>query len=104
MPVEENGVLAGVRGCFSSGRVERLSEKQLPKIPKEYREAIGPLGAIPLPEGKRSKKLTGHIIVSQFTAQYRLRIGPYRLLYDIDDQRRRVDLLKLAKRDEQTYS
>jgi mRNA interferase RelE/StbE len=42
--------------------------------------------------------------VSQFTAQYRLRISPYRLLYDIDDQRKKVILLKLAKRDEHTYN
>jgi mRNA interferase RelE/StbE len=58
----------------------------------------------PRPEGKRTKKLTGELIMSQFTAQYRLRIGPHRVLYDIDDQRKRVIPLKLAKRDEQKYS
>lgn len=42
--------------------------------------------------------------MSQFIAQYRLRIGPYRLLYDVDDQRKKVILLKLAKRDEHTYN
>ena len=42
--------------------------------------------------------------MSQFTAQYRLCVGPYRLLYDIDDQRKKVILHKLAKRDEQTYN
>jgi mRNA-degrading endonuclease RelE of RelBE toxin-antitoxin system len=41
--------------------------------------------------------------MSQFTAQYRLRIGPYRILYDVDDRLKKVILLKLAKRDEQTY-
>ena len=39
--------------------------------------------------------------MSQFTARYRLRVGPYRVLYDADDQRKKVVILKLAKRDEQ---
>ena len=39
--------------------------------------------------------------MSQFTAEYRLRAGPYRVLYDVDDQRKKVVLLKLAKRNEQ---
>jgi mRNA interferase RelE/StbE len=39
--------------------------------------------------------------VSQFTAEYRLRVGACRVLYDVDDQRKKVVLLKLAKRDEQ---
>jgi len=62
------------------------------------------LGDNPRPQEKRSKKLTGELIVSRFFAEYRLRIGPYRVLYDIDDQRKKVVLLKLVKRDEQTYN
>ena len=54
------------------------------------------LGDNPRPQGKRSKKLTGELIVSRFVAEYRLRVGPYRVLYDIDDQRKKVVLLKLA--------
>ena len=53
---------------------------------------------------QRTKKLTGKLIVSQFTAEYRLRAGPYRVLYDVEDQRKKVVLLKLAKRNEQTYN
>ena len=93
---------------FPSERVERAFQKSLTKIPAKYKDAIVTairlLAANPKPEEKRTKKLTGQLIVSQFTAQYRLRIGPYRLLYDIDDQRKKVILLKLAKRDEQTYN
>ncbi|TKB72490.1 MAG: type II toxin-antitoxin system RelE/ParE family toxin [Nitrospira sp.] len=77
------------------------------KIPADYQEAIvravKSLAVNPRPEGKRAKKLTGQLFVSQFIAQYRFRIGPYRVLYDIDDPRKRVVLLKLAKRDEQIY-
>ena len=92
---------------FPSERVERLFQRSLSKIPADYQEAIvaaiRSLAGNPRPEGKRTKKLTGQLIVSQFTAQYRLRIGPYRLLYDIDDQRKKVILLASAKRDEHTY-
>jgi mRNA interferase RelE/StbE len=98
----------GYEVVFPSERVERAFQKVLSKISAEYQEAIviavRSLAANPRPEGKRTKKLTGQLILSQFTAQYRLRIGPYRLLYDIDEQRKKVILLKLAKRDEHTYN
>jgi len=93
---------------FPSERVERLFQKTLEKISADYRAAIvaaiRSLKTNPRPQGKRTKKLTGELIVSRFTAEYRLRVGPYRVLYDIDDQRKKVVLLKLAKRNEQTYS
>ena len=92
---------------FPSERVERLFQKTLEKIPTDYRAAIvtviRSLKSNPRPQGKRTKKLTGELIVARFTAEYRLRVGPYRLLYDIDDQHKKVVLLKLAKRNEQTY-
>jgi mRNA-degrading endonuclease RelE of RelBE toxin-antitoxin system len=93
---------------FPSKRVERLFQKSLEKIPADYQEtiiaAIRGLGDNPRPQGKRAKKLAGEIIVAQYVAEYRLRIGPYRVLYDLDDQHKKVVLLKLAKRDEQTYN
>lgn len=93
---------------FPSERVERLFQKKLKKIPDDDRTAIvaaiRSLKTNPRPQGKRTKKLTGELIVSRFTAEYRLRVGPYRVLYDVDDQRKKVVLLKLAKRNEQTYS
>jgi mRNA interferase RelE/StbE len=93
---------------FPSERVERLFQKVLDKIPADYQKtiiaAIRSLGTNPRPQGKRTKKLTGELIVSRFVAEYRLRVGPYRVLYDIDDQHKKVVLLKLAKRDEQTYN
>jgi mRNA interferase RelE/StbE len=93
---------------FPSERVERLFQKTLEKIPNDYRAAIvaavRSLKTNPRPQGKRTKKLMGELIVLQFTAEYRLRVGPYRVLYDVDDQRKKVVLLKLAKRNEQTYS
>lgn len=92
---------------FPSERAERLFEKTLEKIPADYQtaiaEAIRGLSLNPWPGGKRHKKLKGHVVVSQFLAQYRLRVGPYRILYDVDTPRKKVLLLKLVKRDEHTY-
>ena len=98
----------GYEVVFPSERVERTFQKVLSKIPTEYQDAIVTavrlLATNPRPEGKRTKKIAGQLILSQFTAQYRLRIGPYRVLYDIDEQRKKVILLKLAKRHEHTYN
>lgn len=98
----------GYEVVFPSERVERSFQNALAKIPVDYQAAVAAamrsLANNPRPEGKRAKRLTGQIIVSQFIAQYRLRVGPYRLLYDIDDQKRKVVLLKLTKRDEHTYT
>ena len=92
---------------FPSERTEHQFQKVLEKIPTNYQaaivEAIRSLSSNPRPPGKRSKKLKGHLIVYHFIAQYRLRVGPYRILYDVDDQRKKVVLLKLLKRDEHTY-
>jgi len=92
---------------FPSERVEREFEKALSKLPADYlsvvAEKVRSLSLNPRPEGKRYKKLKGEVVVAQFIAQYRLRIGPYRLLYDIDEARKKVILLKLVKRDERTY-
>jgi len=92
---------------FASDRVERLFQKALEKIPTDYQSAIVQairfLSSNPRPQGKRTKRLKGQVTVSAFTAEYRLRVGPYRILYDIDDQRKKVVLLKLVKRHEHTY-
>jgi mRNA interferase RelE/StbE len=92
---------------FPSNHVEHEFEKALRKIPTDYQtaiiQAVRDLGTNPRPSGKSHKKLKGHVVVSEFTAQYRLRVGPYRVLYDVDEKRKKVILLKLAKRDEHTY-
>ena len=97
----------GYEVVFPSERVERVFQKSLSSVPADDQQlivnAIRFLKATPRPEGKRTKKLTGQFVMSQFTAQYRPRIGPYRILSDVDDRRKKVILLKLAKRDEQTY-
>jgi mRNA interferase RelE/StbE len=92
---------------FPIERVERLFPKTLENIPADYKAAlvaaVRSLNPNPRPQSKRTKKLTGELIVSRFTAEYRLRVAPYLVLYDIDGQRKKVVLLTLAKRDDQTY-
>lgn len=87
--------------------MERAFQKTLEQIPADYHEAIieavRSLGQTPRPQGKRIQRLKGELLVSQFTAEYRLRVGHYRILYDVDDRRKKVVLLKLLKRDERTY-
>ncbi|HEX9665897.1 MAG TPA: type II toxin-antitoxin system RelE/ParE family toxin [Thermodesulfobacteriota bacterium] len=92
---------------FPTERVEKEFEKELRKLSKNYQErivaSVRSLADIPRPPGKKYKKLEDESMVFSFVAQYRLRIGKYRVLYDIDDKNRRVILLKLAKRQEHTY-
>ena len=92
---------------FPSDRLENEFEKAQGKIPEDYKtviiKSIRSLSINPRPEGKKYKKLKGRLVISNFIAQYRLRFGPYRILYDIDETRKKVILLKLLKRDEHTY-
>jgi mRNA interferase RelE/StbE len=92
---------------FPSERVEREFEKALRKLSPDYQTAIiqsiRSLASNPRPGGKNVKKLKGQIALFHFIAQYRLRVGPYRILYDIDEKRKKIILLKLLKRDEHTY-
>lgn len=55
----------------------------------------------PRPYG--NPKIKPPSIVYSYTAQYRIRIGNYRVLYDIDDKRRIVWILAIRERSERTY-
>jgi mRNA interferase RelE/StbE len=70
------------------------AEKALTKLPKADRirvvRAIVELAAVPRPRGCR--KLAGHEDV------YRIRVGVYRVIYTIDDQRIVVVVLKRGHR------
>lgn len=92
---------------FPNEAVEKKFKKELSKIPKNllrliYRE-INSLSINPKPYGKKFKFLKVPVWVYRFTSQYRLRIGQYRILYDIDDENKIVWLLTIRKRRESTY-
>lgn len=93
---------------FPTVRIEKefykiLSKVQPKKIQETIMEKVEHLGGNPRPEGKSFKALKPPIELYQFTADYRLRVGNYRVLYDINDEKKIVWILHLRKRDEQTY-
>ena len=74
------------------------AQKQLLSLPSPARhniiEAIDSLTLAARPDG--CKKLHG-------VELWRLRIGRYRIVYDIDDEARLITIVKIAKRREDTY-
>ena len=94
---------------FPNASVEDKFYKSLSKIHQglqnEITEQIDGLASDPRPFGKKPfKKLKAPIQFYQLTAQYRIRIGNYRVLYDIDDTKKIIWILALRKREEKTYS
>lgn len=94
---------------FPNRSLEKKFGKGLSKIPQvniqnQIMDAIEKLAENPRPFGTKSfRKLTPPIYFYHFTAQYRIRIGDYRVLYDIDDRQKIVWILYLRKRAEHTY-
>lgn len=76
--------------------LERRAEKDLRKLPAEAFDrvivAVRALAGDPRPSGAR--KLTGS------TIDYRIRIGAYRVLYEVDDERKSVTVLRVRHRRE----
>lgn len=68
-------------------------------------QEVQKLAENPRPFGaKPFKKLKPPIQLSQYLAQYRIRIGDFRVLYDIDNAKKTVWILALRRRSEKTYS
>ena len=72
------------------------------KIQDEIMKAVESLANHPRPHGE--PKIKPPLIVYQFTAQCRVRVGDYRVLYDVDDKKKVVWILALRKRNERTYN
>lgn len=74
--------------------IKRKSQKQLGRIQKEDREritaAVFELSENPRPVGYRKLR--------HREAEWRIRIGDYRVIYGIDDERRVVEVLDIAHR------
>jgi mRNA interferase RelE/StbE len=91
---------------FPSESIERKFQKVLESVsPKKLREdimtSVEALAGNPRPFGE--PKLKPPLFVYGLTAQYRIRIRNYRVLYDVDDKSRVVWVLDLRKRNEKTY-
>ena len=76
--------------------LERRAERDLKNLPPDvFRrvvEALRPLVDDPRPGGCRE--------LSGSTSDYRLRVGSYRILYEIDDDRREVRVMRVRHRRE----
>ena len=94
---------------FPSHSVEKKFEKvflkiQPVKLQEEIMQAVNKLVNNPRPYGEKPfKKLKPPIQLYQYIAQYRIRIGDYRVLYDVDDEKKTVWILVLRRRSEKTY-
>jgi len=93
---------------FSKPSIEKKFEKALIKISSsgqqdKIMQAIESLKDNPRPFGTKAfKPLNPPIEFQELTASYRIRIGDYRVLYDIDDKRKIIWLIALRKRGERT--
>lgn len=94
---------------FPTHSIEKSFEKFLLKIPQRNIQdkiihVIEKLANDPRPLGKKPfKKLKPPIQFYKYTAQHRIRVGDYRVLYDIDDNKKIVWILTIRKRGEKTY-
>lgn len=96
------------RVLFPTLSLEDKFYKLLVKLPRKIQDVVmettSSLSENPYPEGKNIfKKLTPPLKLIQYTAQYRLRIGKYRVLYDVDEAKKIVWVFALRKRSEDTY-
>ena len=82
---------------------------QLEAIPSEATQdrimnEIQNLGKNPYPYGRKIfKKLKVPVFLFNRTADYRIRVGNYRVLYDVDSKKKIVYILALRTRSEKTY-
>lgn len=76
-------------------QIEKRAKKELEKIPKEYlNKVINVIFRLSKkPIHVSSRKLMG-------VEGYRLRVGPYRILYDIDRKNKTVNVYRIKHRKE----
>lgn len=91
---------------FPTVAVEKYFHKALKavspqKLRDEIMQAVEKLEENPRPFGE--PKIKPPLVVYHFTAQYRIRVRNFRVLYDVDDKNRIVWILALRKRNEETY-
>ena len=92
---------------FPSAAVEKRFQKELSSLDKgallRVKEAMDSLACDPRPRGKKIKTLRPPLQISFCVAQYRIRVGDYRVFYDVDDKAGKVVLLAIRRRSEKTY-
>ena len=78
--------------------LRRAAQRQLDRIPKEdytaIARAISALEEEPRPRGVKKLSESG---------LWRVRVGPYRVVYSINDEERLLVLVRVVRRTEDTY-
>ncbi len=75
-------------------KLKKQTENEYTKIYRRIREIILSFETNPLPYG--SEKLTAR-------GGYRIRVGPYRVLYQVDKKSREVYIVRIKRREKDTY-
>ncbi len=91
---------------FPNASIEKKFYKELDGVqPNSLQDEIlkmaSSLAADPRPRGE--PKIKPPLEVYNFTAQYRISIKNYRVLYDVNDHLKTVWILAVRKRNERTY-
>ena len=93
------------RIVYSNPSTQKHFERFLADLPKnaqdEILEAVESLALNPRPFGVT--KVQPPLIVYNQIAHYRVRIRDHRVLYDIDDARKKVFIHAIRSRNEKTY-
>lgn len=92
----------GYRVVYASNAAQHQFEKAFKKLPsvdvESIKESIRKLRGNPRQRCSKSTMLSVADV-----AQFRLRIGNYRVLYDLNDEKQEVVLHLIARRNEKTY-
>ncbi|MFH0790566.1 MAG: type II toxin-antitoxin system RelE/ParE family toxin [Candidatus Omnitrophota bacterium] len=90
---------------YPNSNCQKRVEKELLQMPAEIRERtlleLENLSVCPRPFG--IQKIKPPLAVGSVVAQYRIRIGSWRLLYDIDEGHKTIWIITLRRRNEDTY-
>jgi mRNA interferase RelE/StbE len=77
---------------------ERAAKKELDRLPKSTGDRIvRAIAALREEPRRQAAKVKG------FTNVFRIRVGDHRVIFEVDDDKRAIAILRIRKRDERTY-
>ena len=93
---------------FPTENIQKKFLKEVTRLPATVQtqvwNVVRQLERNPRPFGaKLFKQLNPPVYLYTYAACYRVRVGEYRVLYDVDDKAKTVWVFALKKRNEQTY-
>ncbi len=90
---------------FPTNSLKKKFDKKVSNAPRHIQEKVSEVlkNLEKNPRSEAGPKIKPPISIALYVAQYRKRIGDYRLLYDIDDKNKTVWILSFRSRSEKTY-